>query len=248
MRITLLAGLALVMALALSPVSHGQTTITFTTPANSSTVYGSEDASATFVFSKDKVVVTLKNLLQSPTNVGQVLTDLDFVLSGLTGISILSSSSGQQIFINSNGTSQLGKTGTTGWALGSYLNELILCTVCAPGHGWNWGKGGRPSGPAEGIIGPGPYKNSNSTIRGNRSNNPFLNQSATFTIFNSSITSSTSVSDVIFSFGTVYAIANVQGFPSVSPTPEPRSLLLFGSGLFLIGAVLRRRLVRTPPS
>jgi hypothetical protein len=96
--------------------------------------------------------------------------------------------------------------------------------------------------PSQEIIGPGPYTNANGSIAGNGAHNPFLNQTATFTIGNSSITANTVVSNVIFSFGTTAGV-NVPGVGVVvrgDTVPEPANALLIASGISLIVALRRK--------
>jgi hypothetical protein len=92
------------------------------------------------------------------------------------------------------------------------------------------------------IIGPpgagGTYSNANSSIAGNVPHNPFLNQTATFTITGSGITASTVVTAATFSFGTTPG-DNV----AAVPVPEPSTMAIAGLGAIgFIGVGLRRRL------
>jgi hypothetical protein len=182
-------------------------------------------------------VITLTNNLANPIDVTQLLSDFSFSLSGTTALGSLASSSGQEITVNSNGTSTLG-TGTVaaGWVLtspsaGSYLLNVL-------------GAGG--AGPTHLIIGgpgAGGYTNANGSIAGNPAHNPFLNGSATFTLNLTGVTADTTISNVMFSFGTT-AGDNVPGGSGPNSTvPEPVSLSLVGGGLLALG-LLRKRLPR----
>jgi hypothetical protein len=106
------------------------------------------------------------------------------------------------------------------------------------------GAGG--AGPKHTILGApgagGIYSNANGSIAGNDPHNPFLNQSATFTLNITGVTTNTTVSNVLFSFGTVSG-NNVPGGGNNSTVPEPVSLSLVGGGLLALG-LLRKRLPR----
>lgn len=219
----------------LSPTLFAQT-YTFSTPSGSTDSAGDPvSATATFVVSAGQVVVTLTDNLVNPKDIGQLISDLQFTLSGggFTGTSTLSSSSGTTIFVNADGTTTAGSTGKTGWALGTTSSGLILCVICPSNI--------TPTGPVPSqlIIGPplnGVYSAANSSIAGNSPHNPFLTNSPTFTVSNSSInsTGSTLVSNVVFSFGTTFG-NNV-------PTPEPGTLALFGTGLLAMARFTKRRI------
>ena len=97
------------------------------------------------------------------------------------------------------------------------------------------------AGPAHLIIGPpgGPtYSNANGSIAGNKPHNPFLNESATFTITGTGITADTTITSATFSFGTTSGV-DVDGVA----TPEPSSFVyLCGFGVVvLVGRYRSRR-------
>jgi hypothetical protein len=87
------------------------------------------------------------------------------------------------------------------------------------------------------IIGPpaasGNYTAANSSIAGNDPHNPFLNQTATFTLALSGVTAATNISNVIFSFGTADG-NNVA-------VPIPAAVWLFVSGLLGLIGIARRK-------
>lgn len=205
------------------------TTITFNTPAGSTAGGLPVDAQATFVTSTDTLTITLTNLLANPTSVVQAISDLSFVLSnGLTS-GTLSSSSGEEITIAGDGTFTTGSVVSTGWALlstASGFQLTVLGTATAPTHT---------------IIGPPDgsnlYSAANASIAGNIAHNPFLNQTATFTLDIPGVTADTTITSVVFSFGTT------EGNDVPGTVPEPSSLFLLGSGLIGLAGVIRRKLI-----
>jgi hypothetical protein len=102
------------------------------------------------------------------------------------------------------------------------------------------------AGPAHLIVGPpgagNVYSNANGSIAGNGPHNPFLNQSASFTITGANITAATNDTAVTFSFGTTAGI-NIPGVPGV-PIPEPSSLVLSMVGAGFLGSIGFYRSIR----
>jgi MYXO-CTERM domain-containing protein len=138
--------------------------------------------------------------------------------------------------VNGNGTFSIGANLTTvaavGWVYTTTSSTGRLDVLAGPGH----------AGPAHLIIGPpgGPtYANANGSIAGNGPHNPFLNQSATFTITAPNVSADTTITAATFSFGTTEGVL-ITGVPS---TPEPSSLLLGLVGLGVVGSIglYRRR-------
>jgi hypothetical protein len=193
------------------------------------------DASATFTTGLDSIVIQLQDLEGNPTNVAQALSDLSFTVArGSLAGATLTTSSGQLMSIGKGGTFTLGSTGSTGWSFSE------------SGGGANGSLDvlGTKIGPAHLIIGPpgnsGRYSNANGSIAANAPHNPFLNQTATFTITGPGITADTTITAATFSFGTTSGANLVPGsissVPSVS-VPEPNSLIVAASGLGLFGLV-----------
>jgi hypothetical protein len=170
----------------------------------------------------------LKDLEANPTDVAQLLSDLSFTLAnGSLSGSTLGSSSGQEISVDKKGNPTLGSTVSTGWGYsissGNTTGKLDVL--------------GTPTAPEHLIIGPpdtsGVYSKANGSIAGDKPHNPFLNESAVFTITGSGITSDTTITSVTFSFGTTEGKYLVTG----QAVPEPGSLILGTLGLGLVGVV-----------
>jgi len=168
-------------------------------------------------------------LLSNQRSAGQLLSDIFFVAGGLTsGTGSTSPSGATYITVADDGTTSAG-TGPAVWELtnsaGTYhLNGLF-------------GKGAGGTGPHDLIIGPpgagGIYSNANGSIAGNQPHNPFINQTATFTLALIGATSSTVISNVVFSFGT-------QEGSNVAAVPVPAAVWLFASGLIALAGIARR--------
>jgi hypothetical protein len=237
---TFLRGLILSVVAAVSITVLSGATITFSTPAGSTVGDGAVSAQAIFDFSDGSVTITLSDLLANPTSAGQLVSDLEFVLNGVTTDATLESSSAQQVTVDQNGIPTFGSKGLTGWALGTFGNGLILCVICPNGVTAS-------ATPSQEIIGApdagGNYSNANGSIAGNQPHNPFLSEAATFTITNSAITPNTTVSDVVFSFGTNFGGENTTvggGTGQGGEVPEPATFGLLTAGLLGFG-LLRRR-------
>jgi hypothetical protein len=180
------------------------------------------------------MTIILYDDFADPKSAGQLVSDFDFNLVGISGNTTLSSSSAQFVDIASNLATTV-TSGSTGWGFGRLWSGFTVCVICDPEAALNTVNTAPPS---QEIIGPGPYALANSSINGNDPHNPFLNQSATFVILNSSITSNTVVTNSVFSFGTTPGENDVPGIPgdNLSGVPEPGTWLVAIGGLLLIVA------------
>lgn len=229
----------LVAVVMISGMASG-TPITFTTPSASTTSDGSVRAMAVFDVNPGVITITLTDLLNNPTSVGQLPSSLMFSLSSSLSASASMTSSAQERTVNSNRSFTEGGTVTTGWALQAFGSSgLILCVIC-PNNGTH-----APSNPPSHlIIGAGPYTSANGSITGNAPHNPFLDGTATFTIRDSSV-DSIILNQVVFGFGTQFgSTVNGELSAGVSAVPESRTMLMIGTGLILLGG-LRKRLAKT---
>jgi hypothetical protein len=202
------------------PAAHADT-FQFSTDPGAHLVDGLPvDASATVTTSSGFLTITLTNLQSNPTSARQAISNFSFFIdAGLPG-GTLSSSSGQELTVNSDGTFLTGSTVATGWS------GIFACCVAI---------GVRDNSSTHLILGPpggATYSQADSSIAGNSSNNPFLNQTATFTISDASISSSTTAGPSgLFLFGPAHELA----------TPLPSALPLFATGLAGLGLLGWRR-------
>ena len=225
------AALVAVVVLCLASVA-GAALGTFSTPAGTTLDGLPVSARATFVTLTDNIVIFLENSQNNPRAIIQNVSDLGFALSTGQTTGTLAFSEALERTINADRTFTDGVSGPTGWLVESTVNNplfvdgLRLCVLCAP------------VGPAHTLIGGpgvlGTYTIANNSIASNASHNPFITGLAAFIVEVPGVTDSTTISDVVFSFGTTEG--------RLVAAPEPSTLLLLGSGLVALGLVGRKKL------
>jgi len=224
------------ISLLLVPIASA-TTITFNTVTGATESGGNAvKASATFTTSNGVLTIELSNQLVNPKTVAQNISGLSFVLSSGQTTGSLSSSSGEQLNVASDGSYSLGSEVSTGWNLSSISGGMKLNGL------------GATYTPAYTIIGlPDPgtdkYSDANGSIAGAPSHNPFLMSGPVeFVISIAGLTSTDTVRSATFFFGTTEG-NSVPGTPPTNtpPIPEPTSLFLLGSGLAGLALILRKK-------
>jgi hypothetical protein len=235
--------------------------ITYTTPTGSTQGGLPVNVSATFTTGTNSLQIVVNNLGANPAGVIQNLSDLDFVIS--SGQTSVGSGGG---IASSSGTSRsVGKAGkgsnnpftdsgsvATGWGLTQSFTlpfglgtGFSLCVICPSG---GTVVSGPTVNPENTIIGPaaasGFYTNASGSIAGNDPHNPFLFGPVTFNLTIAGLTSASSISGVVFSFGTTAAGSDTQGCvqgacgsTTTTSVPVPPSVMLLGLGT-IVGAVI----------
>ena len=188
------------------------------------------DVEGDFSWSAGSMTITLKNLEQNPVSASQLLNGVNFDITGANGSgSLTTSGSGNTTTISSGGSYTAGvSTSLTRYNTSESGNAVTMTAL----------GGGQPS---QLIIGPddhggfdptkGKFSAANSSII---NFNPNVLGSAIFTISIPGITSSSTISDVVFTFGTQAGEASAPGVPNTPHGGVPDG----ASTVTLLGAVL----------
>jgi hypothetical protein len=193
------------------------------------------DATAEFTASAGSLSIMFNNLISNPLDVNQAISDISFTVSN--GNHILTSTDiaslvATTVTVDGNGLPVYGSisgANTTNWSLEVVNTNVLHLTALGNGQ------------PEYMILGApdanGVYSNANNGIQGNNAHNPFLTGMPVFTINLAGVTADSTISNVVFSFGSTGGLVA----PSHVATPEPASFGLIGAGLLFTG-LLRRKL------
>lgn len=208
--------------------------ITFQTPPGSEMGGHPVDVRAVFTTNTNLLEVDIYNLINDPQSIIQNLSALGFVLSSGETSGSLTSSSAFERTVNADGTYFDSGQVSTGWVLrnnysfsfgiGLKLDVLNVGGV-TPTHTLLGGPD---------PLNPSCYTHANPSIAGNLPHNPFIIGPSHFEISIPGLTESSTITGVVFSFGTQ------RGNDIVVPVPS--TLILLGSSL--VGIVGLRRRVR----
>lgn len=263
------AWIGAVLLLAVAALPAQAAVITYTTPSGATQGGEPVSATATFTTGLNSLSISLSNLFANPTSVIQNISDLDFVIStGQTTVGTgggLTSSSATERTVGKAGKGSEpnnpytdGKAPVpTGWGLSENFplpfsagTGFTLCIICPSGGTVVVAQSGQP---AHTLIGPPDgsnfYSNANGSIAGNGPHNPFLIGPVTFDLTIQGLTSLSTISAVVFSFGTTTG-SNTQGCVEgqcTTQVPSIPPLTLVGLGLVAAGAggAIRRWVRRT---
>ncbi|MDE3178676.1 MAG: PEP-CTERM sorting domain-containing protein [Acidobacteriota bacterium] len=201
-------------------------------------------AAAVVTTGNGTVTIVLNNLQGNFSNAGQLLSDFSVDLSDSSTATPTVTSNGNLINVGSFKDTPPGQVTSAGTGPSLWTPSFAAGIPSGESVSLNGLNGNFGLGPSHLVIGAactgGNYCDADGSIAGNGPHNPMYQGTLTFTITGfTGITSSTTASNAVFSFGTT-AGDDVPG----SVVPEPASLLLFGTGLLGLGLIVRRKFAR----
>jgi hypothetical protein len=230
-----------VLALVGAGLAHADTFNFFGTTSGGSSVNGTAVISGSA--GSNIITITLTNNIANIVDAGQGISGFSFQVTNSSGTVInitpvsISSQSGREVLVGTGGViTEVGGTtaaDTSGWGLTTqnpaYVNAL----------GFTGPSGTKP--PDEEILGSltnGAYSLANGSIATNTPHNPFVVQTLNLTLtLGINLPAGFQFTNAIMYFGT-----NADTLPPPPQVPEPGTLTLFGSGLVILGRIVRRRL------
>jgi hypothetical protein len=198
---------------------------------------GALSAQATLTTSTDQIIVDLTSLITDPTSIGQEVSSIEFTLGDIPTSVTLAGATGTLIDVAADGsvTPNAGTIDHWGVALNSSTGQVTLETAGLAAVGGQ---------PIDLIIGmANSYPSANSSITGH---NPQIQGTGTFTLSLPGITADTTVTNVMFNFGTgpdTVLPGTTSGGPGTTSggpgtttggVPEPATLALLGLGLAIL--------------
>ena len=187
---------------------------------------------AVFTLTNNSLDIVLKNTTSLTLNAGDLLRSLTFSISNPVITSgTLNTATGSNITVNGDGTYQSDASepnvSIADWTLASGLQltaDMPDNTII-----------GKPTG--------GTYAAANNSITGNGPHNPFAFEQVEFTITVNGLTPNSTISNVIFGYGTGSKTTTSTNVPNIVSGPLPAPVY---AGLALFGAMgimlkLRRR-------
>jgi hypothetical protein len=216
---------------------------------------GPLNGEADFTVGSGTISIVLKNLQTGMTSQGQALSSISFQLSP-GSISSLTSVAGKVVAVDSSGN--VTSTGSIDVKQGNKTITYQLGSQTYSGStlsGSNWDVTSNPSGltalsggqPNHMILGPASGSGTYPGVTGGFDNfNPFFQGSATFVLNTPEVTDKTTISNVVFNFGTgsnEHPVTGTQVSPFIVGAPAPPSVFLLGLGsIGFAGLVIRSRL------
>jgi len=203
----------------------------FSTPSGATNGTTPVAVTALFTVSAGQLQITVQNTQADLLSESAALAEVSFQLSTiLTSPSMTSSA--KFATVNSNGSYSTSGPSSTGWTLTENGATLTICDACT-------------SHPVHTMIGPpktstNRYTDANNTIDGSAANNPFLWESAGYTISAGLLAQDVKITNVQFFFGAVAGAGEVNGVGG-ELVPEPSTIPLVAGGALLLALAVRRR-------